>query len=502
MKWRSRSSYLRLSSVALAGLLCGCKFGPDYKRPQVDAPKEFRGPTTKSASPSATQPSFGDIAWWDAFQDPVLQELIRTTLKNNYNLQIAVARVQQASAQRQQVASQLAPQVGYNTTAAKGRDSTLGSPRPPTEVNVPKVGTVQGNAYNESYLALLSVAWEVDLWGRIRRQTESAEAQEQAFEESRRDIGVSLISNVALTYFQLIELDRELQIAKSSVDGFQQSLNLFKQKYDAGASSLLDVNRAEATLESAAAQVPQIELQIVLKEDQLCVLLGENPKPILHKAGLDSVVAPEIPIGLPSNLLERRPDIRQAEQQIRAANAQVGVAIAEFFPKIGLSAFYGGASTDLSELTSRSNVTHSLTADISGPIFTGGGLVANKRQAESIWRQAVLQYQQTALTAFREVADALNSRQKFGEAIVRQKRATDVAQQSVTLAVDRYQNGKSSYTEVLDAQTQLYSAQSDLAKLQFNQLSAFVQLYAALGGGWSATDKPIPTTLPTTQAAQ
>jgi multidrug efflux system outer membrane protein len=495
---RHSTSFACLAAIGL--MLSGCKVGPEYERPPVDAPTEFRGAATQPATGPTTQQTLGDLPWWDAFGDATLKGLIETALENNYDLRIAVARIEQARALKMQAGSQYYPSAGYTAAAATGRDSFLGSPRPPEQINIPGLGTFGPDPYQDSFLAALSVAWEVDLWGRIRRSNEAALAQMLASEEARRDIGVSLIASVAQTYFELLELDLERQIALSTVKDFTDSLNLFQRKFEGGAASQLEVSRAESSQAQASASIPEIERQIILKENQLSILLGQNPGPHVRNIILDDIKTPEIPPGLPSQLLERRPDIRQAEDQVRSASAQIGVAAGNFFPRVGLSALYGGASTELSSLTDPSSVTSSIGASLTGPIFEGGLLVGQYKQAKAVWEQSKLQYQQSALTAFREVADALTSRKKLADVIVQQKRAVKAATQSTELAKQRYVAGKSAYFEVLDAQTQQYSVENQLAKAKLNELNAFVQLYKALGGGWSATDSaaasPAPATMP------
>lgn len=490
MKRIIRTPLCLIATICL--LAAGCTVGPDYQRPTVNTPDAFRGAATQPA----IKTSLGDLTWWEAFDDPTLQRLIRTALANNYDLRVAITRIDQANAVRMQAASQGLPQVGYTGTAATGRNSFLGSPRPREQVRLPNGDTLGPDPNQDSFLAALSVAWEIDIWGRVRRMKEAALAQYLASEEARRAIGVTLIAQVAQTYFKLLELDQQLEIAVSTDANLRKSLDLFTRKFEGGAGSQLEVQKATASQAQVAATIPEIERQIALQENQLRILLGENPGPIARgKAKLTEIKPPEIPVGLPSELLERRPDVRQAEAQVRAANAQVGVAKASFFPKIGLSAMYGAISNDLSSITSASSETSSIGASLTGPIFAGGALVGQYKQDKALWEQARLQYQQTALTAFREVADALTSRQKIAQVIVQQQRAVDAAAKCVDLSNERYETGKSAYFEVLDAQTQLYSSQNALAEAQYNQLNAYIQLYKALGGGWAATDPP-PATQP------
>jgi len=464
-----RSVTASLLSAVL--LLSGCAMGPNYNRPKVVPPAQFRG-----AEGLAQQASYADQPWWEVFKDDQLKALIDTALANNYDLNIAVTRVEQARQLAAVAHAQYLPAVGYNVGASDGKNEFLGSV-------VPGSSTTKG-----AFLALGSVAWEADIWGRIRRLNEAARAQYLSTEEARRGVMLSLTSSVAQAYFELLGLELQLQIAKDTAASFADTLKLFTQRYEGGVASKLDTSRAEAAQANAAAAVPEYERQIVLKENQISVLIGANPEPILHTAKLlDEVVPPEIPVGLPSDLLERRPDVLSAEQQVRAANAQVGVATANFFPKFGLTALLGQASTPLDNITSSGNVW-SIAANFAGPIYTGGALTAQKRQAVAAWEQSKLEYQQAALNAFTDVSNALISRQKFESIRTEQVRSVAAYREAVQISLQRYTAGKASYFEVLDAQIQLYPAENSLAQTELNRRVVLVQLYLALGGGWNLTD--------------
>jgi len=469
---RTVSSRVLVAMLSIAIVLPGCAVGPNYKRPAVDVPADFR-----SAEGPSQQASLADLPWWEVFKDPRLQELIRTALKNNYDLRIAISRVEQSRQIAAQARSQFLPFVNYSTVNSDGRNEFAG-------VVSPNGGSTRG-----SFVGAASVAWEVDVWGRIRRLNESARAQYLATEEARRGVMLTLVSDVAQAYFELLELELELQIAKDSTDSFGQTLKFFDQRYQGGVATKLDTSRAAAAQATSAAAIPEAERQIALKENQISVLLGENPGPIPHDAKLlDEIVPPDVPAGLPSALLERRPDILQAEQQMRAANAQVGVATANFFPQIGLTALFGRASTPLSAITSGQATVWSIAANMTGPIYQGGALTAQKRQAVAAWQEAQLQYQQTALNAFQDVANALISRQKFDATLVEQKRSVENYEEAVDIATQRYQNGKANYYEVLEAQQLLFPAQNAAAQTELNQRTIIVQLYKALGGGWNLSD--------------
>ena len=469
---RGMHGFLLAVLLSTTLILSGCAVGPNYVRPKVNAPADFRG-----LDGAAQQASYADLPWWEVFKDDQLKSLIDTALANNYDLAIAVSRVEQARQFAAVARSQYLPAVNYSVGASDGKNEFLGAV-------VPGSLTTKG-----AFLAAGSVAWEADIWGRIRRLNESARAQYLSTEEARRGVMLTLTSDVAQAYFQLLGLELQLQIAKDTTASFTDTLKLFTQRYEGGVASKLDTSRAEAAQAAAAAAIPEFERQIALQENVISVLLGSNPEPIVHTAKLlDEIVPPDIPVGLPSALLERRPDVLAAEQQVRAANAQVGVAIANFFPQIGLTALLGQASTPLSQITAGSANVWSIAGNFAGPIYTGGALTAQKRQAVAAWQQTKLQYEQTALNAFTDVSDALISRQKFEAIRIEQIRSVAAYQQAVTVSLARYTAGRASYFEVLDAQLQLYPEQNALAQTELNRRVVVVQLYLALGGGWNLTD--------------
>jgi multidrug efflux system outer membrane protein len=341
----------------------------------------------------------------------------------------------------------------------------------------------QGSTVN-SAVATLNAFWEVDLWGRVRRLNESARAQFLASEEGRRSVQLTLLSDVATAYFQLLELDEELEIASRTTNSFAESLRIFNQRVEGGTASALQSARAEAALENAAAAVPAIRERTSATENQLCVLLGRNPGPIERPAPLLAQPTPEIPVGLPSALLERRPDVRQAEQLLRAANAQIGVSVAEFFPKIGLTALLGKVSPELSAFTLGGANAWGIAAEGAGPLFEGGRLVGQYRQSKAARTEAELRYRQNILNAFREVSDALIARLRLAEIRAHQGREVTALETAVKLSLERYVAGKADYYEVLEAQQQLFPSELNLARTQRDQLLAVVSLYKALGGGW------------------
>jgi len=448
-------------------LAVGCAVGPDYKRPAVNAPEVFRG------EPQTATNSFGDLPWWQVFHDDALQRLVHTALTNNYDVRIAFTRMEQARALAVQARSQYYPQLSY--TGGGGYGKNVGAN------NTPSPTGAQGGVFT----AYASAAWELDVWGRIRRLSESARAQYFASQEARRDVTISVISQVAQDYFQLLALQRELEIAKDTTNSFGQSLKIFTDRLKGGVASRLETSSAEALMDSAAATIPDIERQIALQENQISVLLGENPGPILRgDLPLESQELPEVPAGLPSALLERRPDIREAEQSLRSANAQVGVAAANFLPQLDLTGLFGTVSPELAGLTSGSSIAWAAAASLTGPLFQGGRIKAQYQQAKAAREQFALQYQATVLNAFQQISDALISREKLAATRVQQARAVEAYKEAVNTAMKRYQLGNASYYEVLQEQQLLFPAENSLVQTEVNQLVNLVQLYRALGGGW------------------
>ncbi|HSZ59499.1 MAG TPA: efflux transporter outer membrane subunit [Tepidisphaeraceae bacterium] len=483
-----RTARLQCAAIVAAivvFVLTGCAVGPDYQRPKIEAPQDFRFATTQPVVES-----MADLPWWEVFHDGDLQDLIRTALENNYDVRIAVTRVEQSRQLAEAARGQMFPSVGYRFGVARGQNEFLGQP------------SDAGIQTSTAAAGVINAAWEIDIWGRVRRLNESARAQFLATEEAKRGVMLSLVSEVAQAYLELLELDLQLDISQRATESFGRSLKLFTDRLEGGVANKLATSRAQAAVGSAAAQIPELQRQIAIKEDQLNVLVGRNPGPIVrHSTLLYESLPPDVPAGLPSSLLERRPDVRQAEQLLRSSNAQIGVAKANFFPQVGLTALLGKVSPDVSTITGGQANAWSIALGAAGPIFQGGTLLAQYRQAEAAWEQARLQYEQTTLNAFREVSDALISREKFGQS--REQLSTSVTSyhDAVDIALQRFMLGKSSYYEVLEAQQLLYPAESSLAQSELNQRLATVQLYKALGGGWQLSDERWnagPTTAPAT----
>jgi len=450
-------------------LTVGCTVGPNYKRPDVHAPDAYRGVMPQEAAQPAAE-SLGDQKWWEVFQDEELQKLIRTALQQNYDVQIAAARILQAQAQ---LGITRADQLPSITAGASAVDQ-----RSPQSKVIP--------AFNSSANQVsLSLAWELDFWGKYRRSTEAARANLLASEWARQEVISTLVANVASAYFQLRELDLELEISKGTLVSRKDSLKLTQLLADHGATSLLDVRQAEQLVFTAAEQVPDLERRIEQQENFISTLLGKNPGAVARGRKLtEQPHAPEVPAGLTSALLERRPDIRQAEQQLIAFNARIGVAKAAYFPQINLTADAGYQSSALTSLFQGPLGLWSFGGALTQPIFEGGRLRNNVRLSEAQKKEAVLVYQQTIQQAFREVSDSLVAYRKNQEFRAQQELLTNSAQDAAHLSDVRYQGGATSYLEVLTNQTNYFSAELNLAQARLNELLALVGLYKALGGGW------------------
>lgn len=454
---------LLLWSVAAAG----CVVGPDYKKPETSIPPAFRG-----QSPIEDPLSVADLPWWEVFQDEALHSLISEAVKNNDDLQIAVARIEQARALVGIVGSQAYPQVGYQAGAA-GEEAFTPEPGGPGTLTFGAVG------------GALDAAWEFDLWGRIKRSTEAARANLLEQEEVRRGVLLMLVSDLATGYFRLLELDRELAIAEEAVQVYKQTLDLFSLRYEAGRDNRLPADRAQAAYDAARAQAEDLKRRIALQENAISVLMGAHPQAIGRGRPLEAQTMPATPVGATSDLLQRRPDIRAAEQTMIRANAEIGVAVAERFPRIGISGLLGLFVGNV-EGDSEGFGTWRLALAASGPIFTGGRLREMYKSRQAFWDQTVAQYEKTVLIAFRETADALAAQKALAQRRTSLESQVAALRRSADLAMMRYDAGRASYFEVLEAQQELFPAQDALAQNQRDQLIAVVNLYTALGGGWKA----------------
>ncbi len=457
-----------LIAIFASGLLAGCMVGPKYHRPAVQTPTAYRD-LAENSQLQVQAASYADLPWWQVFQDPKLQELIRTALKQNYDLQLATERINAARAQLAVTRSNLFPQVGANGNFSGGKESNFQS------------------KYNFLTLAA-DASFQLDFFGRLRRADEAARAQLLATEDARQTVILTLVSDVASDYFALLELDLQLQITRETVGTQIDSVKLTNLRLDHGVATKLDVLQAQQVLDTANAQVPDLERQIGQEEDAISILLGNYPQDVARGLPLiQQTLPPQVPPGLPSTLIERRPDIREAEQGLVAANAEIGVAKAQFFPQISLTGSGGGAfgrSSVFSSLMSTQLGIWSYGGQVSQPIFTGGALRGNLHLAESQYQQALIAYRQTIQRAFGDVSNALIGYQKFHEVRVRQEESVADLQESVHLSTLRYKGGTTTYLEVLDGQRSLYSAELTLAQARGNEYQGLVQLYRSLGGGW------------------
>jgi multidrug efflux system outer membrane protein len=462
----------KLASLTVAimalGLVAGCRVGPNYHRPVVQSPTAYRD-LSENKQVQAQAVSYADLPWWQVFQDPQLQELIRTALKQNYDLQLATERINEARAQVAVTRSNQFPQVQGNGNFAGGKESNF-----QTKFN---------------FLTLTAdAAFQLDFFGKLRRATEASRAQLLATEDARQTVILTLVSDVASDYFALLQLDLQLQITRNTVAAQEASVKLTNFRVEHGVATKLDVLQAQQVLDTANAQIPDLERQIAQEENAISILLGNYPQAVPRGRPLvEQPLPPEVPPGLPSALIERRPDIREAEQVLVAANAEIGVAKAQFFPQISLTGSGGGAfgrSSAFSSLMSSQVGIWSYGAQVSQPIFTAGALRGNLRAAKSQHEQALIAYRQTIQRAFGDVSDALVGYQKLHEVRVRQENSVADLAESVRLSNMRYKGGTTTYLEVLDGQRSLFSAELTLAQARGTEYQSLVQLYRALGGGW------------------
>jgi len=445
--------------------------GPNYVRPTVDTPTAWR------VSDQAAK-ELANTEWWQQFNDPVLNALVVEALRENKDLLIATARIEEFAGRYGITRSQLFPQVGVGADASRQRGS---------------VTSVDATSQTYStYDALLGVNWEIDLWGKIRRQSEAARAQIVASEEGRQGVILTLVASVASGYINLRALDRQLEVAKNTANARGASYKIFQDRFAGGVISLLELSQNQSQYEEALATVPQFEKSVAQQENALSALLGRNPGPIARGRDIDNLTAPVAPQGLPSSLLERRPDIREAEQKLIAANAQIGAAKAAYYPSISLTGALGVASGSLSDLFGGASKVWQYGGSLGLPIFTAGLLAGQVQVAESLQQQALFAYQKAIQDAFRSVDDALIDQDKTRVQLAAQGRQVASLQQYSDTARLRYDNGYTSFLEVLDAERSLFNAQLSYAQTQQTLLQASINLYKAMGGGWMAQAAPMP----------
>lgn len=455
-------SWIALLGLSLLGSACTL-VGPDYTRPEIKAPDNYR-----NAQPiPSTDIDLVNTAWWNQFGDSVLDRLIEIGLQNNHDVQLAAERVLEFAARLDITRAGLSPQLGYQGEANRGKSATPG-----------------GHSVSNSFVSTLNVGWELDVWGRIARASEADLAFLLAAEEERRGVAMTLVSTIATSYLQLLNLDEQLRITRRTVDSREQSLGLFELQFEGGVVSELEVAQARSEVEQARTLVPQIEQQIVLLENNLSTLLGLAPVSIGRGLTFENLKLPEVPAGMPSELLSRRPDLRATEQQLIAANALIGVAEAQYFPTISLTGLFGFASPELDQLLRSSSSVWGFGGGLLGPLFDGGRIDADVRATESAQRQALIAYRQAMLTALREVEDGLIQNRKSRERMAAQQRQVQALRDYVRFAHLRYDEGQVSYIEVLDAERRLFDGELSAVAGRADVYIALVALYKALGGGW------------------
>ena len=460
--------------VAAGALLSACAVGPDYMRPETESPKDWRIEYPKAAEVANTR-------WWEQFGDPALDQLIEEALHGNLDVQAAAARVDRFLGALTTTRSQFFPQFGYAGGASRNRASTVGPTAIPPGVD-PTYSVYQAN---------LNASWEIDLWGRVRRQSEGVQAQVYASEQGRRGVILSVVTSVATSYIVLRSLDRQLEISRATAQNYADTKQLFQARFAGGVVSEVELSQIESQYQTALAAIPSFEQQVAAQENLISVLLGRNPGSIPRGKPIDQLVAPAIPAGLPSELLERRPDILQAEQNLVTANANIGVAKSLYFPSISLTGLFGSVSTTTSDFLKAPSKTWSVAADLTGPIFTFGAIRGQVRSAEAATQEATLFYQSTILGAFRETNDALIGTQKKLEEAEAQARRVKALREYARLSRLRFDNGAASYIEVLYAENELFGAELVAVSTLADRYTQLISVYKAMGGGWVDASDPM-----------
>jgi outer membrane protein, multidrug efflux system len=458
---------LARTALFVAAILSGCAVGPDYARPEITAPDKWRIDYTEAAD-------VANARWWEQFGDPVLDGLIDESLRANRDLMVAAARVDQFIGALSTTRSQFYPQIGYNGDASHGRSSSVGQPPIPAG----------SDPYYTLYQGALGARWQIDLFGRVRRQSEAAQAQVYASEQGRRGVVLSVVTSVAASYIGLRALDRQLEIAQATAKNYADTRRIFDLRHKGGVVSQVEVAQVESQYQLALAAIPNFEQQVAAQENLISVLLGRNPGPIARGKTIDELVAPGIPGGLPSTLLERRPDILQAEQNLVAANANIGVARSLYFPTLSVTGLLGSASTAFGDFLSGPAAAWSVAAGLTGPIFTFGGIEGQVNTAEGGQREALAFYQQTILGALRETNDALVGSVKTREAAEAQTRRVGALREYARLSRLKFNNGYAGYLEVLYAENELFGAELASVTAQASRYTQLVNVYRAFGGGW------------------
>jgi outer membrane protein, multidrug efflux system len=461
---------MRLTSMLAGALCCSCTVGPNYRRPAISVPDTYRG--AKVDAPDI--PSLGEARWWEVFEDPELQRLLKAALDRNYDIRIAASRIEQASANVGIVRADQFPEAGASAGFSRAKSSGAAVPFLPNFTGIT----------NTVINVTPSVSWALDFWGQYRRASEAARANLLASEAGQEAVRASIVAAVASAYFQLCELDLELEITYSTLAAWRDSLRLTQIREQGGVASMVEVRQAESLVTTATSTIPQIIQQIEHTENLINTLLGENPGPVARGLPLGQQKPPPTPLGLPSSLVARRPDIRAAEQLLVAANARIGVARAAYFPNIVLSAYTGWQTRSFEDIFTKSGWIWGLTPSLNLPIFTAGRIRSNVALTEAQREEATLAYQQTIQQAFREVSDSLIALNRTKEFRVQQESLTVTYREAARLSTIRYRGGVTTYLEVLDSERNVFAAELNLARAQMNELTAVVQLYSALGGGW------------------
>jgi len=459
-------------SFLIALMLTSCMMGPNYQRPAVDTPQTWRF-EDKEAKDAA------NTAWWEQFNDPVLNDLIQTALRENKDIKIAAARVEEFLGQYGTTHAALFPQIGAGGGYGRQRISELTGPSPLEDTG--------GNPTFNSSQLFLNASWEIDLWGKLRRATEAARAELLSTEEARRSVILTLVASVANAYINLRDFDKQLELTRRTAKSYKESYDLFSLRFQYGIVSQIEVTQAKSQYEQALANIPFFEKLINQQENALSVLLGRNPGPIARGKTIDELMVPAVPAGLPSDILTNRPDIRQAEQNLIAANANIGVAKSLYYPSISLTGLFGWASNDLSDLFKGPAKMWSWAVPVTAPIFTAGAIAGQVKSAEAFQQETLFNYEKSIQEAFREVDDALVDQKRTREQIEAEVRQVDALREYVRLARLRYDNGYASYLEVLYAENSLYASELTHTQSQGALFQALVNLYKAMGGGWVIT---------------
>jgi multidrug efflux system outer membrane protein len=448
-------------------LLAGCAIGPDYRKPETASPPAWLVDMQQAKDTANT-------AWWEQFNDPALNDLIDTALRENYDLRIATARIEEYYGRYGATRADLFPQIGYGASANR------------TQVSEKSVlaGTPGAGTPHNIYQAQFSASWEIDLWGKVRRATEAAQADLMSAEDFRSGVILSLVTSVATAYVDLRSLDQQLEIAQQTAKSREESVKLFEIRFKGGNISEMELSQVKSEYYVALAAIPDLEKRVRQQENLINLLLGRNPGPIARGKIINEIALPIVPAGLPSDLLARRPDIRQAEQQLIAANARIGVAKAQYFPSISLTGFFGSASTELSDLFTGPAGAWSYAGMLAGPIFTAGKIKGSVKAAQAIQQEALFGYEQAIRNGFREFEDALIDQDRTRVQLDAQAKQVAVLATYARLARLRYENGYTSYIEVLDAERSLFNGQLSYAQTQDTLLRALVNVYKAMGGGW------------------